>query len=106
MCTATGRTICAPPPVSGKKPVLSPSGRTVRTHLSSDDPALVILAYSRLPIGKSARSAGLVQLATKYRISPDLPAKLTKALEKSEKLPSRKGVGGRPTRMTKEVVFR
>jgi len=78
------------------------SGHKRRHHLTSDEQAAIILRYKELPEGKRQKSPGLDKIAADFNVAKQMPAKLVKRLKNEGKLPTRKGVGGRPRAMTLE----
>mmetsp|Transcript_18149 Transcript_18149/g.27317 ORF Transcript_18149/g.27317 Transcript_18149/m.27317 type:complete len:309 (+) Transcript_18149:151-1077(+) len=78
------------------------SGHKRRHHLTSDEQAAIILRYKELPQGKRQKSPGLDKIAADFNVAKQMPAKLVKRLKNEGKLPTRKGVGGRPRAMTLE----
>lgn len=89
---------------AGDTPHGSPTGKPVRTKLTASEQARVAVAYAQLPKTKQARSTGLSEIAAEFNVSKVRVARLAIGLTKSKLLPSRAGVGGRPTRMTPQVV--
>ena len=74
----------APAKPAGKKPLLSPGAHPLERTQAQ---ALVIPANLQLPAGKSPLAAGLATPAEQYGIIEELPAKRTKALTTTKKLP-------------------
>ncbi|KAL1511328.1 hypothetical protein AB1Y20_006133 [Prymnesium parvum] len=78
------------------------SGQKRPRHLTPDEQAQVVMRYKELPNEKRKRSEGLKKIVADFDISQKLPSILVRRLKDEGKLPTRKGVGGRPRLITKE----
>ena len=75
-----------------------------RANLTPDEQAKLLVEFKELPPKKRRGSRGLRRLAKKYNVNKEYPAKLLKKIKKpAGKLPTRKGVGGRPVKITAAV---
>ena len=89
---------------SRSKTSAKPKTRSKAARLSPSSQSRLLLSYERLPKPRAARSKALRSLHTEFGVSSAYPAKLTRKLDKSKKLPTRKGVGGRPVHIKGEVL--
>ena len=89
---------------SRSKTSAKPKTRSNAARLSPSSQSRLLLSYERLPKPRAARSKALRSLHTEFGVSSAYPAKLTRKLDKSKKLPTRKGVGGRPVHIKGEVL--
>lgn len=75
-------------------------GQKQRTSLSFDEQASMICKYKDLPREARHKSRALRSLCAAFGVSKGLPAKLVRKVEQTSRLVSRKGVGGRPERVS------